>query len=738
MTADNNKENEYLPIPDDEKKILENPSLSAQTKQGSPIHPLNRIDLENMKFENYDLKKIYMECTKFSGSLFINIDLTGAHLKYSKFVNCKMYNVKLIDTDLKKCDFRNCVFQNTFFEKSELCNADLRGADLRGADLKNANLQNADLEGAILYDTNLQDSSLKDAKGLYSHQLRGTNLTGVNDLPEAIKNFESIKIVEEASRNARKLFLGTLLGCAFVLLTVFTTDDLSLITNSTFSPLPIIKTPVPIVLFYLTAPLLLLGAYFYLLLYLQRLWEYLSDLPAFFPDGKPLYKKIYPWLMNIFVYFHFERLKPSLPQFSKTQKYLSILLAWWSVPLTLFFVWMGYLRRHDNFLTYIIHIPFMIISCVAGTIFYLKMVDSLQGAKFRRFFKRDYFLLLKFKKIKFWSLLDKGFWQGKRIKTWFLFILIIIVLQTFYSWEAINGVPWYPKFLQTINLSPVINLENRDISTKPQGWKEKYDPKKDDPVFNEIIGANLKGKNLRYANLNGAFLVKADLSEADLEGAFLNFADLRDAKFWTDKQDSRNPERTNLHNAQLRKADLRNADLRFGYLSGAIFYQADLSGANFEDTILKKACLNHAIINKDTNFPGNLFLTNVYDINVPGEYSKVLLEKGASKIRDYRIWKIFTKIDNVNSDKEWNLLLNEFPDTRVNYKIPLEDVLYIELKKHVTSRFGIDWNVWIKSECIKPDKNWKNIKKAVYMAFSIGGFEEINTYYDPEHIDILD
>jgi hypothetical protein len=46
------------------------------------------------------------------------------------------------------------------------------------------------------------------------------------------------------------------------------------------------------------APLILLGVYFYLHLYLQRLWRDLSTLPAVFPDGEALDEKAYPWLLN--------------------------------------------------------------------------------------------------------------------------------------------------------------------------------------------------------------------------------------------------------------------------------------------------------------------------------------------------------------------------------------------------------------------------------------------------------
>ncbi len=97
-----------------------------------------------------------------------------------------------------------------------------------------------------------------------------------------------------------------LLGCAYAWLTIATTTDARLLTNSASSPLPIIGTDIPIAWFYWAAPVLLLGLYSYFHLYLQRLWEGLSELPAVFPDGKALHKNAYPWLLNGLVRAHFD------------------------------------------------------------------------------------------------------------------------------------------------------------------------------------------------------------------------------------------------------------------------------------------------------------------------------------------------------------------------------------------------------------------------------------------------
>ncbi len=66
------------------------------------------------------------------------------------------------------------------------------------------------------------------------------------------------------------------------------------------------------------------------------MWEALAELPAVFPDGRPADKKVYPWLLNGLVRFHFKRLRDEcLPRLAFLKRLIPSLLAWWAVPLTL-------------------------------------------------------------------------------------------------------------------------------------------------------------------------------------------------------------------------------------------------------------------------------------------------------------------------------------------------------------------------------------------------------------------
>ena len=143
------------------------------------------------------------------------------------------------------------------------------------------------------------------------------------------------------------MFFGLLAASLYSWLTIATTTDVALITGTASSPLPIINTNIALSGFYLAAPLILLAVYFYFHLYLQRLWGDLASLPAVFPDGEALDRKAYPWLLNGLVRKHFKKLELAQRPLTRVENVVSILLAWWVVPFTLFAFWLRFLPRHD-------------------------------------------------------------------------------------------------------------------------------------------------------------------------------------------------------------------------------------------------------------------------------------------------------------------------------------------------------------------------------------------------------
>jgi uncharacterized protein YjbI with pentapeptide repeats len=479
---------------------------------------------------------------------------------------------------------------------------DLRGAALRGKDLSSANLRGADLRGAGFSETNLSGASLREAnlqgvdlsvahRGLQTEQLAGADLTGAKLPDELTKLYEKLQNVNNISESARKLFLAVLAACLYSWLTIATTTDVGLITNRASSPLPIIQTSIPIVGFYWVAPLLLLCVYFYFHFYLQKLWEELGSLPAIFPDGRPLHSKIDPWLLNDLVRSHLPKLNVNRPFLSYLQLWISVLLAWWVVPITMFLFWGRYLPRQDRVGT-TFHVVLLAISVATALRLYRLAVATLRGvwrgpfrwrslsANHRGYLTTGFAVALGL----LFGLVSWGARWGVPSNAPIFGIPLLHEVHLLLAWDT-GGLTWVPRVMAVVGYSPFANLEGAEVSQKKSTWSRNYEE------LDSVVVANLERVNLRHAWAPLAFLAGANLTDADLRGAFLYQADLRRA----------NLNQTVLSEASLRRADLRGSSLFLTHLNSASLYEADLSAvhldsADLSNTEMSLANLRHAYL----------------------------------------------------------------------------------------------------------------------------------------------
>ncbi len=175
--------------------------------------------------------------------------------------------IDLSGADLQKRDLRGADLRDVLLADANMCETDLENRDLRGADLREVELYNA----------NLRNCKLPD---FVANNLAGADMAGAR-VPQPVADFlNNLSSVKSLSESAWKAFLVLLTGCLYCWLTIASTTDLNLITNRAESPLPIIQTSIPVIGFYLVAPILLLCIYFYFHVYLQRLWEELRYPPC--------------------------------------------------------------------------------------------------------------------------------------------------------------------------------------------------------------------------------------------------------------------------------------------------------------------------------------------------------------------------------------------------------------------------------------------------------------------------
>jgi uncharacterized protein YjbI with pentapeptide repeats len=442
----------------------------------------------------------------------------------------------------------------------------LGGSNLEGANLYKASLRKSDLSRTNFHDADLREADLSESIGLQIEQLSRANLSNAIITGE-ISKFSGLRNIEEASKNAIKVYLLIILLCLYSWLTMATTTMAALITNYPTSRLPIVSIPIHIVSFFIWAPAIILCVYFYYQINMQRLWERLSAMPAFFPDGEPLDRKVYPWLLTGLVRSYFPNLQinKKLPFFA-LQKLLSIASGWFIVPFTLYLFWGNYLYRHEPIGTTWLLILFLasVVFCITSFRF---ARNTLKGEK---------------------KAIGSTIWG-------YFFVILCLAIFFPISFGFIYGLPssfeselgkydiriLVPHIFGKIRYGNKVfntgaNLAESDLSIRPPNWTGKNMEELD-----YVKGAYLSGVNLRKAFAPDCFLVKADLRGADIKGAILFGADLRKA----------NLTRANLTQTQLSYADLRNSNFAGAKLLGAYIDNAKLNGANLDQSDLKGAKL---------------------------------------------------------------------------------------------------------------------------------------------------
>lgn len=450
----------------------------------------------------------------------------------------------------------------------DLSGQDLRGVDLAGKNLRRANLSGSWLQGADLHSTNLREADLREAdltevRGLTATQLGGSVLQGAR-LPAALAKFEALHTVEALTAGAGRSFVLMLALTAFLLLALAPITDVQIFAERGAIRLPLVGSEVPTRAFFRFAPLLLLGCYTLFQLYLLRLWEAVSHLPAVFPDGRRLDERIGSWLLLGFARNGFWQLRNRRPPLARLQDFTYALLTTYLLPVTLLLFWARFLVRR-NWSTTLLHIIVIAAAVALGGLCFELGRSYLRDGRIRR--------------------------RGLRDHQIYLPAVIVAALLLYLSHGAIHGLRhnsgdpslrrlsnasarmWFPAALTSLGFSPFANFHDMEVSLRPTGWTGREDE------FNTLRIVHLARADLRYADGWKAFMANADLESASLQFADFTRADLRHAR---------------LFQARLRYARFIGADLRHTDLTQADLHNADLSGARLQMARLRSANLQHA------------------------------------------------------------------------------------------------------------------------------------------------
>jgi uncharacterized protein YjbI with pentapeptide repeats len=482
----------------------------------------------------------------------------------------------LTGINLAKADLTGVNLQGAHLHRVNLANADLSMANLRGASLVRSNLEGVNLLGTELRGANLMGANLYGAEGLWFGRLGGTNLFDAV-LPESISAVDSSKAIGDATKVARWFYFLTV-GASFIccLLIAFT-SDVRLLVNASALPIARLGNLLPMTSLYLGGPLVLLALSLRFHFLLLRLWGSMAALPAVFPDGQTL-EKDGPWYLMGLVRRHFRWQGESRSAMTAFETVLSTVLAYWIVPVTLFFFWLRYLPRQD-FRGTLLHVFVMTVSVATATCVPFVVSRVLRPGDIR---------IPKSKNILRMIL---GTTRAALATGCILFVISLGVNRGLPSdrTAAASESPsdprrWAAMVFQSVGYRPYADLTEATLSTPPPRGEEWTDE-----TVHQISGAHLNQMNLRYARGYRAFLINAKLWRANLEGVYLSEADLRGS----------NLRETLLRNAILDRAQLAHAVLVSANATGANFAAADLrfsdlSYGNFENAVLSNAKISGA------------------------------------------------------------------------------------------------------------------------------------------------
>jgi uncharacterized protein YjbI with pentapeptide repeats len=521
----------------------------------------------------------------------------------------------------------------------DLSGADLRGVDFTGAHLRGASFVNADLVDAQFAWARLAHADFTGATGLLGSQFARADLRGAR-VPATLR-FGAFETANDMAEGTGKLFLTLLLICAYSWLTIISTLDQQLLTDTGVSKLPILNADIPIVNFYALVPIALVSLAVIALLQAQRLWSGIAAAPEALPDGTAMSDRASVWLLGPWAA---ERLVPPhrASALARLQAWLAIVVGWWIVPATVAWFWGRYLHRHDWTVTWI-QIGALTVGCTAAAGFL-----SLAVATLPRTYSPP---------------TERWIATGGRGRRWwsrfrpFAPTAIVAVLVPIVfggaSYAAIHGVhrpsangavmqqasgvqpalslvhavpalqSSIPELMAHFGLRSVAQLAEAEISTRLTTTGAVADT----GVEPKASGAHLVAADLRFASGERAFLALSDLRRADLLGADLWSADLRGANltgaslvgsllFGADLRKVRAAagpagdridtaagvayvdtlfcsrvffSGSNLRYVRFSRADVRGAAFNEGMLQGALFAGARLQHATFDGADLDGA-----------------------------------------------------------------------------------------------------------------------------------------------------
>ena len=278
---------------------------------------LRQANLQDAHFEEANLYLVDLRQARMDGAHFQRALLSGSQMQEAVLCYANLEEANLEDANLQQTNLYQANLQRANLELAKLSHSNLeecilKDSTLTGAQIEGSNLRKANLCGAMLESANFRKADLSHASmngiptssqtTVADTSFGMANLTGTK-LPASLNGFrETLKNLEETSKQARLLHAWLVGICLFSLLTIFTSFDTLSKADTIQLLLPLVHVSVPSLTFLLGVPILGLVIFFYFHFYLSHLYQSLATLPAYFPDGLSLRQRLYPWILNLCIH----------------------------------------------------------------------------------------------------------------------------------------------------------------------------------------------------------------------------------------------------------------------------------------------------------------------------------------------------------------------------------------------------------------------------------------------------
>ncbi len=436
--------------------------------------------------------------------------------------------------------------------------------------------------------------------------------------------------IAEISRSSGGTWLSLLIVMLFCVVTLMGHRDADFFEAGAGTVLPFFGTSVPTQSFFLGAPLLVLGVFVYLHIYLVKLWRALSTPPMVLDDAdgrtRRLDEAVFPWLLNDAAL----RWRPdrTLNPFGWLTGLGTWILCWVLAPALIAAFWIRSMPLHDERLTLFLGALLWIALSVAWTS--RRLARRILAGRASRatgvvgwFFGLVLFVVIG---LVGWTTTEGGLYgptedERAHNSTAIGNHRVACDYTTFLDgWECLladfavhgDGAFLVPANLESAQLAkPPATYRShllafadfyeayvaRQRAERGSGWRASTGPSEqswEKSMLREfaerraadrvlIRKRSLKGADLRRANLEGAFLDGVDLRDADLRLSSLQGAQLEGARM----------ARTKLADASLIRVQLQHASLFFADLSRTNLLAAQLDGAKMSRARMQMARMNN-------------------------------------------------------------------------------------------------------------------------------------------------